>query len=104
MRSKSRTSKKDWDELVQYAHSGRGPRDPWQQGSPTMGGFDAKAREFQGKLTRIAREDMNAAMGVSSPGENNSGTKLVFEESVCWKTERRSEGRSILSSVLRQPA
>jgi hypothetical protein len=52
--------KQDWDQLVQYAHSGRGPRDRWQQGAPTMGGFDKKAREFQEKLMRIAREDMRA--------------------------------------------
>src|SRR6266478_2827197 len=37
----------DWDELVRYAHSGRGPRDRWEQGSPTMGGFDVKAQAFQ---------------------------------------------------------
>lgn len=54
--------KKDWDELVQYAHSGRGPRDRWEQGTPTMGGFDAKAREFQEKLMRIARQDMTASV------------------------------------------
>ena len=53
--------KKDWDELVQYAHSGRGPRDRWEQGSPTMGGFDTKARAFQEKLIQVAREDMTSA-------------------------------------------
>jgi hypothetical protein len=52
--------KKDWDELVQYAHSGRGPRDRWEQGSPTMGGFDTKARTFQEKLMQVAREDVLA--------------------------------------------
>jgi hypothetical protein len=52
---------KDWNELVQYTHAGRGPRDRWHQGSPTMGGFDAKARAFHEKLVQLAREDMNAS-------------------------------------------
>jgi hypothetical protein len=53
--------KKDWDELVLYTHSVRGPIDRWQQGAPTMGGFDTKARKFQEKLMRIARQDMDVA-------------------------------------------
>jgi len=39
----------NWDELVQYAHSGRS-RVTVERGSPTMGGFDVKARAFQEKL------------------------------------------------------
>ncbi len=53
---------KDWNELVQYAHAGRGPRDRWEQGSPTMGGFDAKARAFHEKLVLVAREDMTSLL------------------------------------------
>lgn len=59
--------RKDWDELVQYTHSGRGPRDRWQHGSPTMGGFEEKAREFQEKLMRIACQDVNATAGGPAP-------------------------------------
>src|SRR6266481_3047026 len=51
----------DWDELVRYAHSGRGPRDRWEEGSPTMGGFETKARTFQEKLMQVAREDVLAS-------------------------------------------
>jgi hypothetical protein len=59
----------DWDELVQYAHSGRGPRDRWKQGSPSMGGFDVKARAFQEKLMRVARDDVGTRGGVAPPLE-----------------------------------
>src|SRR6266436_2538579 len=57
----------DWDELVQYAHSGRGPHDRWEQGSPTMGGFDVRARAFQEKLMRLARDDMDTWSGIGIP-------------------------------------
>ena len=51
-----------WDELVLYAHSGRAPRDRWERGCPTMGGFDKKARAFlDEKLMEIAREDMGVS-------------------------------------------
>jgi len=53
--------KKDWDELVEYTRSGRSASfRALQPGSPTMGGFDRKAHEFQEKLVRVASEDMNA--------------------------------------------
>jgi len=57
----------DWDELVQYAHSGRGPHDRWEHGSPTMGGFETRARKFQEKLMRLARDDMEARGGIGLP-------------------------------------
>lgn len=57
----------DWDDLVAYAHDGRGPRDRWQHGCPTMGGFDTKAREFQEKLMRVARQDIDTARGGPAP-------------------------------------
>ena len=70
--------KKDWDELVHYAHSGRAPRDRWQQGSPTMGGFDAQGREFRKKLMETARQDMTA-LAFALP-ENQSTTRFAWPE------------------------
>jgi hypothetical protein len=64
----------DWDELVQYTHAARGPRDRWEQGSPTMGGFDMKTRAFQEKLMRIAREDV-AAFPSGNPNTNEKSSK-----------------------------
>jgi hypothetical protein len=52
---------KDWDELAQYAHAGRRPRDRWEKSSPTMGGFDTKAHTFKEKLMQVASEDMTSA-------------------------------------------
>ncbi len=69
--------KKDWDELAQYTYAGHGPRDYWQQGSPTMGGWENKAHAFQEKLMRAARDDVDVSADpqpVFQPLENSGST------------------------------
>jgi hypothetical protein len=50
----------EWDELVRYVHSYALPRNPTQQGGPTVTGYSLKAVKFLEKLGQIAREDLGA--------------------------------------------
>lgn len=47
-----------WEELVRYTSSASDPRSPSQRGGPTAVGFDAKAREFQEELLKVASKDL----------------------------------------------
>jgi hypothetical protein len=79
-----------WDELVQYAHSGRGPRDRWEQGSPTMGGFDVKARAFQEKLMRAARDDMDTRDGIGLPLQARESDRQALAKRSTAQEDRSS--------------
>jgi len=91
---------RDWNELVQYAHARRGPRDRWEQDSPTMRGFDTKARAFQEKLMQVARADMSSAH-FHAPIPLQNGRPDVRQEAEVATNSTRQSALEVVHTISR---
>ncbi len=74
----------DWDDLVRQVQGVHENPDRWDKRSPTMGGFYEKASDFQERLIRVAREDMQSSSSVgleSHAIESGVSKSIISEES-----------------------